>query len=253
MPPITVATYNTWNCQGRFDRRLNLMAAGLKALDADIVLLQEVFAQAPSGLDAGRRLADELGMFLAYQPARKKLRKINGAPILGHSGLAVLSKTPPLATASVRLPSDPRDGERLGQLVRLTVKDLSVCVANVHLTHLSGADELRAAQLTALTEKMRVGNDLGLVGGDMNAPLGHGLFGALAGFQGVSFENDPPVTTLNPVAGETSEAGVIDHIYVKCGGGKATLRARTALDMPDPKSGLFPSDHMAVVAEIGCG
>jgi len=43
--------------------------------------------------------------------------------------------------------------------------------------------------------------------------------------------------------------GAIDHVFVQAGGG-CSVRARTALSAPDDASGLHPSDHMAVVADV---
>lgn len=252
MSRITVATFNTWNCQGDLPGRLPLMVDGLRPLGADVILLQEVFAEAPSGFHVGAHVADALGMHLSFLPARKKLRTYQGAPTLCHSGLAVLSVAPPLGQQAVRLPIDERDGERLGQIVKLDWGGLSIQLGNVHLTHLADADDLRRRQLQEVLVHLGDTADLSIIGGDMNAPLGHPLFDVMGGFR-VSHWQGVPQGTLNPVDGEAG-AGIIDHIYVRADEVlHVDMTSRPALCDQDCHSGLYPSDHRAVVSEIVIG
>jgi len=253
MTQLRVATYNTWNCQGDFDRRLALMSAGLKALNADVILLQEVFTQVPSGQDVARTFGDDLDMSVAHVPARKKLRGLNGVPVLSCSGLAVLSRGPIGVHQSVRLPEDARDGERLGQVVSTRIDTHEVLLANVHLSHLAGEDGLRQRQLDALMNHVASipDHDVTVLGGDMNLVAGHSILSALQkdrDVQGVSYAA-PPTTTLNPVDPMPPSMGVIDHVFVKATG-KCFAHANIALNTPDEASGVFPSDHMAVVVDI---
>jgi len=251
MSHISIVTFNTWNCQGRFPRRLPLMIAGLEALHADVILLQEVFAQAPTGMHAGERLADALGMAMSYVPARKKLRKLNGAPILSHSGLAVLSKTPILKSRSVRLPHDDRDGERLGQCVTLNVRGISLQIGNVHLTHLPDNDALRCQQLQTVLNDLDDHADLTIIGGDMNAPHGDTIFEVLEGFCAPHFGDGFPASSLNPMNGHEPTAGVVDHVFVRPALGlNVRWEARFELHAQDMLTGLYPSDHKALVANM---
>ena len=59
---LRVVTLNTWKCEGDYRARLPRMAAGLRALDADLVCLQEVFACAAPSADTAAWLADALGL-----------------------------------------------------------------------------------------------------------------------------------------------------------------------------------------------
>lgn len=252
MTRMTIATFNTWNCQGRFSRRLSLMSDGIKSLDADVVLLQEVFAQVPGGLNVARRLARETNMHCAFVPAREKVRKLDGTPILSQSGLAVLSRQPVRTSRAVALPMDPRDGERIAQIVEVVQNDLVWRFANVHLTHLSDRDDLRQGQLDRLVTELGEDGDVRVIGGDMNAPWESPVFDALDGYHASSFgDGTQPASTLNPVSGNTPQMGVIDHLFVAprpdC---QVVLDAHPALNAPDPRSGLYPSDHMAVVGRV---
>ena len=253
MEMLRIATFNTWNCQGPFDNRLPSMVAGLRALGADVILLQEVFAEAPSGLDVSAHLAGALGMNTVYAPARKKLRKLNDVPVLSHSGLAVLARGPIGAHESVQLPDDERDGERLGQMVQVKVRGVDVVIGNVHLSHLPGQDDLRRRQLVYLAEHLkRFGGDmLRFAGGDMNAPAGHDIFDVLDGFTPLSVPGDGMRTTLNPVGGKPLQAGIIDHLFVSDPNGRVReTHVQVALHQPDGVHGVFPSDHRAVVADV---
>jgi len=257
MNPLSIATFNTWNCQGSLDRRLPLMVAGLADLDADVILLQEVFAQIPRGLNVAQRLANELNMDFAYSPARKKIRLLGDAPLLCHSGLAVLVKGSVKKYETVCLPEDARDGERLGQWVSVKTGDISVLIGNVHLTHLKDEDQLREKQLQTLVHHRETQgrHDVCILGGDMNLKANHPIFHRLHktnGLHPIAFTQDhSPRTSLNPIDGNDVDAGVIDHIFVKAD--QKTIvaaHARPALNKPDGQKGIYPSDHMAIVANI---
>ncbi|HEY9080693.1 endonuclease/exonuclease/phosphatase family protein [Magnetovibrio sp.] len=255
MTHLRVATYNTWNCQGDLDRRLALMSSGLQAVNADVVLLQEVFAEVPSGHDVARQLARDLNMNVAYAPTRKKLRPLNGAPVLGCSGLAVLTRGEIHTHQIVRLPEDTRDGERLAQVVSTDIGGTTVLLANVHLSHLTDADGLRQNQIEVLMDHLANARacDVTILGGDMNMTQGHSTLMELQtnrGFQ-LALCKIPPTTTLNPVEAGAPSMGVIDHILVKAPK-DCRIEAQTALNAPDSASGFYPSDHMAVIADIDC-
>lgn len=255
MTQLRIATFNTWNCQGSLDHRLTLMSAGLKTVDADAILLQEVFLEIPTGLNVAGRLAERLDMDVAFVPARKKLRTMNGTTVLSFSGLAVLTREPIQKCEQIRLPDDPRDGERLGQMVSVTIKGLDVLFANVHLSHLPNEDDLRRRQLDTMVTTLDGADDcdVAILGGDMNLAHDHDLLENLKndhGFQCAAYDVLPE-STLNPVDAESSILGVIDHLFIKAGCvNPSRIYARTALNHKDITCGYYPSDHMAVVADI---
>ena len=250
---INIVTLNTWNCQGPFAQRLQLIAAGLEVLGADIILLQEVFAEASTGLHVGEHLGNELGLHMSFAPMREKTREREGVPMLCYSGLAVLSRTAILGSRIMRLPMDERDGERVGQVVKIKMNGMCLEIGNVHLTHLDDADDLRREQINLVTQGLDRTADLVILGGDMNAAQGHAIFQGLTGFNTPTFTDPAPLTTLNPINGQQPGSGpsIIDHIFVHAGGGRDLVaRARTALDAADQNSGVYASDHMAVVVDV---
>lgn len=249
MSRFRAVTFNTWNCQGDLDRRLPLMAAGLAGLDADIILLQEVFAGAPAGLHVGETLARTLGMGLAFAPARQKERLFRGASAPCVSGLAVLSRPPVGQAYSVGLPEDSADGERIAQVVTLgDARPLHV--VNLHLTHLPGRGDLRRRQMAAALAAVPGDGLPVLLGGDLNAVDGAAPFDLLSDFARPALSDEGPRTSLNPVAGAAAEPGVIDHLMLRADGPPPVLTARLALDRPGPTDGIYPSDHKALAVEI---
>lgn len=243
---MRAVSFNTWNCQGDLDRRLPRMAEGLRSLAADVILLQEVFVRTDGALDVAAFLARALGLHLAFAPARKKTRRHGGRDVPCLSGLAVLSRSAVDDAATISLPSDPADGERIAQLVTLHIESGPLRVLNLHLSHLPGREDLRRDQLAHALARLPGG--LALVGGDLNTPCGAPLFDLLAGFQNPEF-SDLPGSSLNPVAGPPPAAGIIDHLRVGGLPPGASCRGFFALDRPDA-TGLYPSDHKALVVDL---
>ncbi|MEG3618690.1 endonuclease/exonuclease/phosphatase family protein [Magnetovibrio sp. PR-2] len=251
MKQLRTVTFNTWNCQGQLEARLALMEAGLQALDGDIILLQEVYSEVPSGLNVADHLAQSLNLNVAFAPARKKIRTYRNDPVLCHSGLAVLSKGNISDQSTRQLPQDERDGERLAQFVSLQMEGNRVLVANTHLSHLSDAGDLRRHELEVLAAHLEdcPPHDMVIVGGDMNADETDDVFNVLAGFQAfpVSTVSD---TTLNAVNGASPKPGFIDHLFVAAQDGELEGLATLALDQRVGPLDLFPSDHKAVVLDL---
>lgn len=84
-PPITVATYNIHGCVGT-DRRFDLprVAEAIRALDADVIALQEVGdvrGRGPAG-DYAAELAHRTGLEVIYQPTMLRGERAYGNAIL---------------------------------------------------------------------------------------------------------------------------------------------------------------------------
>jgi len=171
---IRFVTINTAKGDPPYWSRLDRLFRSLRAIDADVVLLQEAFVDL-DGTDAhtARHVAEALDMHLAYSAARRKARVFEGSERLTESGMAVLSRLPITHLEAVQLPSDPRDGERVAQLVVLQTSHGPLLAANVHLTHLRDGAALRQAQFQTLVGHPVVARHYAarIVGGDFNADV----------------------------------------------------------------------------------
>jgi endonuclease/exonuclease/phosphatase family metal-dependent hydrolase len=232
--PLSVVT---WNIERgiRFER----VAETLDALDADIVLLQEVdrFCSRSDGRDVPRELAVRLRMNWVSGGEFQEIGEgRHGEPCV--SGQAILSRLPLVDAHVLRFddqasmkwrlnPAQPRRGGR----VALGVRTGGVLVYSLHLE--SGSDEmLRGRQVGELVEGLDDGAAPVIIGGDFNnrggqqSPMFEPL--AAAGFR----------NTLS--ADESSRARrSIDWIFVRDSEGHArVVRVEDA------------SDHDPVVARI---
>jgi endonuclease/exonuclease/phosphatase family metal-dependent hydrolase len=237
---MRVLTLNTWKNDGDYGRRLGLMCEGLAALSPDVVCLQEAFTA--EGFDTAGRLAEYLGLTLHAAPARFKPRRHEGHLLDSTSGLAILTRWPG-TSASLPLPSDPADGERIAQRLDLQVGDRRLRVLNLHLTHLRGANELRGAQLTYALAWSSEDLDGGLmVAGDLNATAADSALAPL----------ELPVrpgTLHGARLGAASSAAAIDHCVLLHPGGWREVAQVRGLETPDV-DGWFPSDHACVGVDL---
>ncbi len=263
MPTLTVATLNTWKCDGDYAARLTAMANGLRAVPADIVLLQEVFQSDDGEHHTARHLAAALDVDQVTMPARAKPRIVAGRSVPSRSGLAILSRWPIRDTERVDLPTHPDDDERLALRATVDTPHGPFVAVNTHLTHLAGQDDLRRRQLAAIAERLAtIGPTTPvLLGGDFNAPLSDPApqwFIAQSGLTvqtaPVTDDNGAPLGTLNPVDGKAGADArpAIDHLML-LGPGIARFDPATAirvLDRPDAETGVYPSDHVGVLATM---
>jgi endonuclease/exonuclease/phosphatase family metal-dependent hydrolase len=251
-PELRIVTLNTWKCDGSYARRVELMTRELTGLNPDIVLLQEVFVSADGDLDTARHIATSLQMSVVYAPARAKTRKLEGRSIASTSGLCVLTRYPVCDTQTLPLPTDEADGERIAQIIKLMIGHQSIWIANVHLTHLPAAADLRQAQIECVCAALSraAGTSTRIIGGDFNAAADSAELATLlepaSGFVNpFGFENK---VTHCQQDGTTLD---IDHLLVSPGDqGWHPLRAFTALSSIDQKFGITPSDHVAVVVDL---
>jgi endonuclease/exonuclease/phosphatase family metal-dependent hydrolase len=140
---LTVATYNIRHGRGT-DNRVDLTrtAAALRALDADLIGLQEVDrrVERSGGIDEAAALGEALGMrhaFGAFMPYQG-----------GEYGLAILSRFPIRRAQALRLP----DGNepRVAMLAEVELPDRTRLLAvNVHFDWVEN-DSFRLRQVEAL-------------------------------------------------------------------------------------------------------
>lgn len=238
---IRLITLNCWKDEGDWAARIPAMAAGLSALDADIVCLQEVYAG--GGRDTGAVLAAATGRHCTQIAAREKQR----GGVLSSSGVAILSRQPPSTVLAIELPTTVAGGGRKALLCRFKTVFGDVQVASLHLSHLrdAAASALRAAQLAAIIAVADPAQAL-VLAGDFNAPWDAPELAAL---------HAPGWASTAPaLAGRSSligrPAALIDHIALRAPHTALALaEPRLVLDQPSP-AGVMPSDHAGVMALI---
>lgn len=261
MPRVRIVTINTGKCDGLYRARINRMAEELVRLDPDIVACQESFSAADGSAVTAVTLARRLGMFCAAAPARFKTRLLEGRPVAGWSGLALIGRRPWLEQEIVALPADERDGERVALVAAAAYGGRELVVVNVHLTHLGDADALRAAQaVRAITHPwLRRPNAIRLLCGDFNTTAdGPVLAPLLAGGLGplelrdayvCGGGSEPRGTLVGRHDDATGETPCIDHIFSVAGVGEDHPRFRNAavcLNRRVTSAEMYPSDHFGV-------
>ncbi|MEQ8195439.1 MAG: endonuclease/exonuclease/phosphatase family protein [Rhodospirillales bacterium] len=268
MPPdrrLSIVTLNTWKGDGEYRVRLRLMAEGLAALDADIILLQECFSVKGGEENTAQHLAATLGLNGFYQPVREKRRVFDGKEVSTFSGLAVLSRFASEPVGAIELPSDPADGQRAAQFISVDADGGSsggapILIANTHLTHLPEADDLRTKQMQTIVKRIREDQGHGTVvlGGDFNATPDKPVIRWLTGLRnlraidaGAAGAGNKPKPTKLEKEGEYQGKAIrrLDYLFLINRVPQpqySIVSSDVVLDKPDPLTGLFPSDHAAV-------
>jgi endonuclease/exonuclease/phosphatase family metal-dependent hydrolase len=257
-----VATFNIWNRQGPWQRRLPLIRDGLAALDADVIGLQEVlaFGKLPNQAD---EIAAGMGWHTFYAPAWE----VGGGLTFGN---AIVSPHRLFDTEWLPLPSPAGLDSRSVAFARVDAPHGPIPVFVTHLTVQFHLCHVRCAQVVALADHVArlapIGGPPPVVLGDFNAVPESDEIRFLRGRtsldgRSVYFAdcwgttNDAPGYTYdrkNPYALRSHEPSTrIDYVFVR--GPDAHLRGEpvaTRLALDTPSDGVWPSDHFAVVADI---
>lgn len=280
---MRVVTWNLWWRFGPWQERQKAILAVLRELRPDAVGLQEVWEHGgENARDAANRenlagwLAGELGLHWAwgaYGDAGRWQRRIGDRSV--GIGSAVLSRWPVLERDTIGLPTGEGGSARGALYALLDAPGAPVPFFTAHLSSATDASALRCRQVTALAEfvaRHRGGSaHPPVITGDFNAWPDSDEVRLFGGYRtapavpGQCFLDaweyaDPgaPSATWDPVnpyvAGTFGPAVRIDYIHVgpPGPGGIGHVRAvRRAGDAP--VDGVWPSDHMAVVADLAEG
>lgn len=236
------------------ERRERLLGA-LRALNADILVLQEVWRATGHG-DLGRWLAAELGMDLAYARANGSRRWIGF-----EEGSAVLSRRPILSARRwVLAPKEPPWEARIALAVEVAVREGEVwTVVGVHLARDDA--EVRRGQARDLAQRLPEGGFV-VVAGDFNDGssgsllrplLERGLVDLVPG--GIDHVLVPAASTVRvevePGMPREEESDGDRHRPWRVVEARWTLRPREVEDLVGP--GIATSDHegLLVVFEPG--
>ncbi|MEU1047351.1 endonuclease/exonuclease/phosphatase family protein [Streptomyces sp. NPDC005897] len=247
--PLRIATYNIHTgtgSDGVFD--LDRQAAALRALDADVIGLQEVdvhWGARSQGLDVAGELARRLGMRVSFAPIYSLDPVTAGEPRREY-GVAVLSRFPVRSATNheiTRLSTQdenpvPAPAPGFGE-VTLKVRGVPVQVFVTHLDYRADP-AVRRAQVAdtrriMARERAELPRARQFLLGDFNAepsapelaPLWKDLRDAGAGTPG-TYPAEAPVKRIDYVAVDKA------------------VRVRTATVPPEPTA----SDHRPVVAEV---
>lgn len=257
MPKIL--TINSWKGDGDYPRRLRLLEEGIRALNPDLVLVQEVLKTTDGTYHTLQSLQAALGFYAFFSPMRRKVREIAGKRQVSDSGMGMLSRYPWLETTTIRLPSNEADGGRVGQKAVVAIDGKMLLLGNLHLSFLPGGDALRTAQLEHMLKEMGKSppEAPGILGGDFNAVphsapiqflLSHRTWEARDAFTAANGLSMEGITLPSGKAGKPGKR--IDYLFVLGKHGLAlprVLEARVVLDQAD-ESGTFPSDHHGLMA-----
>jgi endonuclease/exonuclease/phosphatase family metal-dependent hydrolase len=225
-PPARIRIV-TWNIEAGRGSSIGEIAGVLAAIDADVMLLQEVdVGTLRSGrIDQARTLADALRAAYAFA----ETIPWDG----GHYGLAVLSRLPFQSVSRIALDAPDASERRIGLDVFLCVGPAALRVVDTHADVNSAAGTQNVIDLIAALQGS-IGSRL-IVAGDLNATPGDPGPQALisAGLTDVVAAHD---------ASQTEGDRRIDYIFAD---GAVAPRVGAAQVIDTDKS-----DHRPVVAEI---
>ena len=233
---LRIATYNIHRCRGLDGRtRPDRITAVLRAIDADVVALQEVVGAGPHGGGHAEEIGAALGMGWAMAPARL---------LRGHQfGNAVLSRFPISEHHEHDLSWKTCEARRL-QRVDIAVNGSTLHVYNVHLGTAILERRHQAERLATIVSDRHVAGPK-LVLGDFNEWM-RGLATKLLSARLSS------VDLRNYMRRRRTYPGVfpvlhLDHIYYA---GRVEI---VDVALPRTRLALVASDHLPVVADVRVG
>lgn len=262
-------TLNLWGDRAPLAARLEAAAAGIAALQPDVIMLQEV--RAGDGLtntaaDLAARLGADVGA--SYACATSGGPGVWGpGSAAGEEGLAILSAHPVSQVVKHVLPEARADETRILLSARVDIRGVPVFVHTTHLHYRLGDGVAREQQVLAIDELARnAGEGIHVIGGDFNAApdTDEIRFMAgkhtLAGRRAVWQDAAPPAPGFTWARRNPNTAWLawlaldrrIDYLFVSPERPKGVARvldARVALDAPH-ETGVYASDHFALWADV---
>jgi beta-glucosidase len=239
--PFAIVTFNLYHDKADWPKRRALAIAELRALDADVVVLQEVL-QHETLRNQAEDLAEALGYsayFLSIDPPERTRRY----------GNAILTRHPVLARDWVAL--RPLQDSRTAGWVRIEVSGRPINVYVTHPNHRNdeAGQSMRSRQFADLQAFIArtAGDAPSIVAGDFNTVSGAPELAALEAGHDNAWDTlhgrADPRPTLNPHY-FPDDARRIDHVYLQRGALRP-LQARVVLDR-EGAPGVWPSDHFGL-------
>ncbi len=262
MNRLRVLTLNIWNRQGPWDQRLALLRAGIRALDPDLVGLQEVVEY--EGGSLAEEIRDGLGLEAVFGVAHDL-----GAGV--RFGNAVLSRWPIASSRVFPLPDGGIGDHRSLMLAEIASPHGKIPFFVTHLSWKLHDGFVRELQVQSIAATVKAEAPIAglppILVGDFNAQPEateirflrglHALDGRSTYFAGTfALTGEGPGVTFdaarNPLAVPTHEPPRrIDYVFVR---GPDTqvrgkpLAARVVMD--EVVDGICATDHFGVYAEI---
>ncbi|MDB4943745.1 MAG: putative secreted protein [Labilithrix sp.] len=265
MRAFRVATLNIWNRLGPWEERLVAIRAGVRALGADVLALQEVL-RFPA-LDQAALVADGLGYEVAWGMASEN----HGFPF----GNAILSRWPVARTEVVPLPTGATDETRSVVFAELDSPFGRVPVFCTHLNWKLHHGHVRQLQVKALAAAVaRLAPEGGfppIVMGDFNAEPDSDEIRYLRGLTSLGGESVYFADAFAVAAADGEGTGAtfskrnafaeplrepdrrIDYIFVRPDEGLRGEPREARVCFDAPHGGVFPSDHFGVTALVTAG
>lgn len=262
MGKLRVLTLNIWNRQGPWEQRLPLIRAGIRALDPDLVGLQEVLD------NGGRSQAHEIADGLGYEVAFGVAHDLGGGVQFGN---AVLSRWPIASSRPIPLPTGETDERRSLVFAEIGSPHGLIPFFVTHLNWKFHHGIVRERQVVAIAEHVKANAPTtglpAVLVGDFNAEPEAAEIRFLKGLQSLDGKSTffadcfalagvgPGFTydsTRNPFAAPTHEyPRRIDYVFVR-GPDKQVrgkpLHARVVMEEVD--GGIAATDHYGVYAEV---
>ena len=232
-PPLRIATYNVHRCRGIDGRtRPERIAAVLRAIDADVVAMQEVVG---AGANGGGH-AEEIGALLGMGWVMASTRHLRGSLF----GNVVLSRFPILHHTQYDL-SWKTCEPRCCQRVDVAFGDDTLHLYNVHLGTAFLERRYQAGRLTAIVHDRRIGQPK-VVLGDFNEWM-RGLATTMLS------ERLQSIDLRSHLRRRRTYPGILpvlhlDHIYYD---GRVEV---VKLELPRTRKALIASDHLPLVADL---
>ncbi len=237
-PTLGLATFNIWHDRDDWPARLPLVLETLRAIDADVIGLQEVLEDAATGLpNQAATIAEALGYRHVFvsPDAEGSLRRY---------GNAILTRLPIVAHDWKKL--EPLDDYRTAVRVRVRLGDRPIDIVDTHLHHTPEGGAIRRRQIADLFGWLGQGDAPLVILGDLNAALTNPEMSAFrpprfASLLAAVHPDQAGRTTLNTALGHRPDQ--IDHILVET----AHFQPLTAAIVGDVAThDIWPSDHFAV-------
>ena len=242
-----VVTLNLEQDHKRWDQRCPLVVEGMKALDPDIIALNEVSIARQTARELRKNIRSVQG--IDYNLVQQT--RVNGLATV--EGEALLTRFAVVETGNL----DFRSRDMVAQVARVLVDGRPLDVYVTHLYMSRGDDSLRLFQVQQLLAWIDRRNDVSdcIVCGDFNATLDMPS-AALMASRFRPTQTSP--TAFTPLAGLD---GAISHPYwprmdrcidyIWTAGAIETVASGVCFDKPSPDDpSLWPSDHAGVWADL---